>query len=166
MEQNSFKMKALRIMVNEHRLIMHEMNEWFNPVREMSPELDKSHSELQAIMDKVMISREIIFNHTLKEELYFFEMLGVYIGKEQGPLLSIQEEHSEITHYFEQAMEEYNDGRPLGTFINHLQEAYEVAFMHMYKEEGVLFPMAEQQFKIVDEEKLLEQLNSNILPSK
>ncbi|HIW13699.1 MAG TPA: hemerythrin domain-containing protein [Candidatus Salinicoccus stercoripullorum] len=163
METFNFKMKALRVLENEHRLIMHEITSWFDRMRELEERGQYGTAEMEALMDKIAVSKEIINRHQLKEDRYFFEMLGHYIGMDQGPIMAIQEEHSEIEQYFTNAFVMHGEGRSLAEFSPYLQEAYEILYMHMYKEENVLFPMAEKQFRTIDEEKLLEQLNSNIL---
>ncbi|KKK33381.1 hypothetical protein WN59_11545 [Salinicoccus sediminis] len=163
MQTFNFKMKALRVLENEHRLIMHEITGWFDRMRELEENGQADGPELEALMDKVALSKEIINRHQLKEDRYFFEMLGHYIGMDQGPIMAIQAEHSEIEQYFTNAFVMHGEGRALTEFSPYLQEAYEILYMHMYKEENVLFPMAEKQFRTIDEEKLLEQLNSNIL---
>jgi len=163
MQTFNFKMKALRVLENEHRLMMHEITGWFDRMRELEENGQAGGAELEALMDKVALSKEVINRHQLKEDRYFFEMLGHYIGMDQGPIMAIQEEHSEIEQYITNAFVMYEEGRAFTEFSPYLQEAYEILYMHMYKEENVLFPMAEKQFRTMDEEKLLGQLNSNIL---
>ncbi|WP_411843309.1 hemerythrin domain-containing protein [Salinicoccus sp. HZC-1] len=163
MQTFNFSMKALRVLENEHRLIMHEITSWFDQMRVLEARGSIGDQELKTLMHQVAYSKEIINRHQVKEDKYFFEMLGHYIGMDQGPIMSIQEEHNEIEQYFTNAFVMYRDATPFKDYFPYLQEAYEILYMHMYKEENVLFPMAEKQFKAIDEEKLLEQVNSNIL---
>ncbi|CAM4173329.1 hemerythrin domain-containing protein [Abyssicoccus albus] len=162
-QQFAFKMKALRILENEHRLIMSMMTKWFDTMRELENTLEDTTVEVNQLMEEIADFKAILNRHQVKEDKYFYTMLGNYIGLEQGPIMPIKEEHVEVEQYFTNAFVIHEEGKSFKDIIPYLQEAYEILFMHMYKEENVLFPMGEKQFKTVDEEVLLEQINSNIL---
>lgn len=122
MQTFTFSMKALRVLENEHRLIMHEITKWFERMRELEAGGGAGTQELGALMDHVAQSKEIINRHQVKEDQYFFEMLGHYIGMDQGPIMAIQEEHSEIKQYFTNAFVMHGENRPLNDFSQYLQE--------------------------------------------
>lgn len=50
----------------------------------------------------------------------------------------------------------------MNEMVKDVMEAYEVLMVHMVKEEAVLFTMADKELKEVDEEVLLEQVNTLI----
>lgn len=50
----------------------------------------------------------------------------------------------------------------MNEMVKDVMEAYEVLMVHMVKEESVLFTMADKVLKEVDEEVLLEQVNTLI----
>jgi hemerythrin-like domain-containing protein len=50
----------------------------------------------------------------------------------------------------------------MNEMVKDVMEAYEVLMVHMLKEESVLFTMADKVLKEVDEEVLLEQVNTLI----
>lgn len=167
-----FKLKALRVLENEHHYIRYLMNDWFQYVLKF--ENDDVHSRLEGMMaikdirEKLKAFRIPLKKHQVKEEKYFFPMLGVYIGYEQGPILSIEEEHAEIDsyidhflHHSEQVSTEM-DISTMNDMVADVMEAYEVLMVHMVKEESVLFDMAEKMLKQIDEEVLLEQVNTSI----
>jgi len=175
MKTNEFKykVKALRVLENEHHYIRHLMNEWFQFVLKFENEDVYSRLEgmmaIKEIREKLKAFRVPLKKHQEKEEKYFFPMLGVYIGYEQGPILSIEEEHEEIDayidhflHHSEQVSTEM-DISTMHDMVKDVMEAYEVLMVHMVKEEAVLFDMAEKMLKQIDEEVLLEQVNTLIV---
>jgi len=175
MKTNEFKykVKALRVLENEHHYIRHLMNEWFQFVLKFENEDVYSRLEgmmaIKEIREKLKAFRVPLKKHQEKEEKYFFPMLGVYIGYEQGPILSIEEEHAEIDSYIDHFLhhsEQVSTEMDISTMhdmVGDVMEAYEVLMVHMDKEEAVLFDMAEKMLKEIDEEVLLEQVNTLIV---
>lgn len=174
MEQDKFqfKLKALRVLENEHRYLKYLMDDWFQLVLKF--EHDDVRSRLEGLMvvkdlrEKLKAFQEPLKRHQQKEEKYFFPMLGTYIGHEQGPILSIEEEHKEIDayidHFFHHSMHDAEEMslERMEEMVKDVMEAYEVLMVHMVKEESVLFTMADKVLKTVDEEVLLEQVNTMI----
>ena len=171
-EQFQFKVKALRVLENEHRYLKYPMNEWFQLVLKFENDDVKSRLEglmvIKDLREKLTAFEKPLKRHQAKEEQYFFPMLGAYIGLEQGPILSIEEEHQEIDayiqHFFHHSMHDMNEMSldSMNEMVKDVMEAYEVLMVHMVKEESVLFTMADKVLKEVDEEVLLEQVNTLI----
>ncbi|WP_062109716.1 hemerythrin domain-containing protein [Bacillus niameyensis] len=167
-----FKLPAMRILENEHNYLSYLMTEW----HEIVLNFERGHYRLEEARDALKKLRQLLVefieplkNHTDKEEKYFFPMLGHYIGYEQGPIVSIEEEHKEIDgyighflHHTLQGMDNLSLER-MTVIVRDAGEAFEVLTVHFVKEETVLFPMAEKVMKAVDEEKLYEQLNTLIV---
>ncbi|MCG1010224.1 hemerythrin domain-containing protein [Salinicoccus sp. ID82-1] len=167
-----FRIKALRVLENEHRYLKYLMDDWFQLV------LKFEHGDVRSRLEGLMVIKDLreklkafeapLKRHQAKEENYFFPMLGAYIGLEQGPILSIEEEHQEIDayieHFFHHTMHDMNDmsTERMNEMVKDVMEAYEVLMVHMVKEESVLFTMADKVLKTVDEEILLEQVNTLI----
>ncbi|MEJ8777736.1 hemerythrin domain-containing protein [Pseudogracilibacillus sp. ICA-222130] len=166
------KDKALRILENEHRYLTYVMDEWHEIILHFEHDMydeTTGREAFQTLRKQLIAFIDPLKNHTEKEEKYFFPLLGQYIGLEQGPILSIEEEHAEIDAY-------------IGHFLHHTRmsldtlsladmkalvkdagEAFEVLTVHFVKEESVLFPMAERVMRETDKEKLLEQVNTLII---
>ncbi len=171
-EQFQFKVKALRVLENEHRYLKYLMNEWFQLVLKFENDDVKSRLEglmvIKDLREKLTAFEKPLKRHQAKEEQYFCPMLGAYIGLEQGPILSIEEEHQEIDayiqHFFHHSMHDMNEMSldSMNEMVKDVMEAYEVLMVHMVKEESVLFTMADKVLKEVDEEVLLEQVNTLI----
>ncbi|GAB3066173.1 hemerythrin domain-containing protein [Salinicoccus sesuvii] len=174
MEQGEFqfKLKALRILENEHRYLKYLMDDWFSLALKFEHDDVRSHLEglmvTKDLRQRLKAFQEPLKQHQEKEEKYFFPMLGTYIGYEQGPILSIEEEHKEIEayidHFFHHSMHDSGEMslERMKEMVKDVMEAYEVLMVHMVKEEAVLFTMADKVLKAVDEEVLLNQVNTMI----
>lgn len=168
MQQFQTKMKALRVLENEHMLLRSLMHEWFSEMQiiKTCPPLAR-FEHLNTIRKLLTEFIPVLIKHQEKESRFFFPILGSYIGTDQGPIITIEAEHDEMMQYFEHFLEVTKvmnfevDDIPL--IMQDLSEGYEICMVHMYKEENVLFPMAEKVFKIKDEDLLLETVNTKIL---
>ncbi|WP_188206530.1 hemerythrin domain-containing protein [Alkalibacillus aidingensis] len=165
--------KAMRILENEHRYLQHLMGEWHEIILKFEGDAYESEEEARVafitLRKKLIEFLDPLKNHTNKEEKYFFEMLGLYIGKEQGPIMSIEEEHQEIDAYIGHFLHHTMDDLSQYSYadmkkkITDASEAYEVLMVHFVKEENVLFPMVDRVMKKDDLDKLTEQLNTLII---
>ncbi|GGB08403.1 hemerythrin domain-containing protein [Macrococcus hajekii] len=161
------KMKALRILENEHLLIRHLMQEWFTELyaaSQMDAEMPL-RLQMKKIKDLMVDFMPVLDKHQQKEEKFFFPILGAYVGTNQGPVVTIEAEHDEMNQYFTHFMTHPSvdmSVEQMKLILKDLNEGYEILMVHMYKEESVLFPMAEKVFKIKDEDILLEAVNTKI----
>ncbi|WP_313890878.1 hemerythrin domain-containing protein [Psychrobacillus sp.] len=163
---------AMRILENEHQYLMHLMYEWHQIVLNFE---DGKYEKVEALaafkrLRKLLIEFiEPLKNHTEKEEKYFFPLLGHYIGTEQGPIVTIEAEHEEIDAYIGHFLHHTREGvdeltlEEMTSIAKDAGEAFEVLMVHFVKEQSVLFPMTERVMKAVDQDKLLEQLNTLIV---
>lgn len=166
-----FTMPAMRILENEHRYLSFLMEEWHALVlwfEQEQPALEEARTQLHKLSKAILEFTGPLKKHTVKEETFFFPLLGSYIGFEQGPLVGIQEEHREIDGYighFLHRTEGNTDLMPLGDIraaVKDAGEAFEVLTVHFVKEETVIYPMAENQLSAKDKERLSQQLNTLI----
>lgn len=166
-----FTMPAMRILENEHRYLSFLMEEWHVLVLWFEQEhlaLEEARTKLHKLRKAILEFTDPLKKHTEKEEMYFFPLLGTYIGFEQGPLVGIQEEHREIDGYighFLHHTEGNIDLLPLEdirTAVKDAGEAFEVLTVHFVKEETVIYPMAENQLSTKDKARLSQQLNTLI----
>jgi len=161
------KMKALRILENEHLLIRHLMQEWFVELQAATHAESEMVARLhmKKIKDLLVEFAPVLTKHQQKEESFFFPILGAYVGTNQGPIVTIEAEHDEMNQYFVHFMSYPSvelSHEQMKLLLKDLNEGYEILMVHMYKEESVLFPMAEKVFKIKDEEALLDAVNTKI----
>ncbi|RXK18592.1 hemerythrin domain-containing protein [Macrococcus sp. DPC7161] len=168
-QQFQTKMKALRVLENEHMLLRSMMHDWFQLMRNINISTMPlvKFQQLKALRESLNEFLPVLRKHQEKEEKFFFPILGSYIGTEQGPIVTIEAEHDEMMQYFSHFMNvtDMMDLKPeeIELLLKDLNEGYEICMVHMYKEESVLFTMAEKVFKIKDEEALLEAVNTRIL---
>lgn len=162
----------MRILENEHLFLIHLMNEWHAIVLNFENEVYSQNEGVTEIKRLRQLLIEFIDpwkNHAEKEEEYFFPLLGLYIGTEQGPIVSIEAEHAEIDGYIGHFLHHTMNGieemslTEMQDVVKDAGEAYEVLMVHFVKEESVLFPMTEKVMKAVDQEKLSVQLNTKII---
>ncbi len=129
----------------------------------------EARKEFKRLRQLIVEFIEPFKSHTEKEEQFFFPLLGQYIGYEQGPILSIEEEHREIDAYIGHFLHHTLHGmdslpiEKMKELVRDVGEAFETITVHFIKEETVLFPMAEKVMKAVDEDHLYEQLNTIII---
>src|SRR5690625_3336075 len=98
----SFKLPLLRILENEHQYLQYLMNQWHPIVlsfEEGQYTTETGHEALKNLRQMMMEFLDPFKNHTDKEEKFLFPSLAKYIGDEQGPILSLEEEHEEIDAY-------------------------------------------------------------------
>ncbi|MFS0613913.1 hemerythrin domain-containing protein [Bacillus subtilis] len=167
-----FKLPAIRILENEHQYLSFLMADWHAIVLNFENnqyEEQEARKEFKRLRQLLVEFIEPLKNHTEKEEQFFFPLLGQYIGYEQGPIMSIEEEHQEIDayighflHHTLPKMDTFSVGK-MKEIVQDAGEAFEVLTVHFVKEETVLFPMAEKVMKAVDEDHLYEQLNTVII---
>ncbi|HLU21249.1 MAG TPA: hemerythrin domain-containing protein [Bacillaceae bacterium] len=167
-----FKEPSMRILENEHLFLTHLMNEWHAIVLNFEKglyTLEEGRLEIKRLRKLLVEFIEPWKNHCEKEEAYFFPLLGLYIGKEQGPIVTIEAEHDEIDgyigHFLHHTLSNIDNLtlEEMMDLVKDAGEAYEVLMVHFVKEESVLFPMTEKVMKAVDQEKLTQQLHTKII---
>ncbi|KXH83856.1 hemerythrin domain-containing protein [Sporosarcina sp. HYO08] len=167
-----FDLPALRILENEHKYLLHLMEQWHLIVLGFERDiytLEEGREALQTLRKMIVDFIEPLKNHTDKEETFLFPLLTKYVGNEQGPVLAVEEEHEEIDAYIGHFLH-----HTLGD-INHLSlqdlkdvahdagEAFEVLTVHFIKEESIIFPMVNNMLRIDEQDQLGEQLYTSIL---
>lgn len=163
---------ALRVLENEHNYLTYLMSGWHTIVLAFERDIytvSEGHEALQTLRKLIVEFIEPLKNHTDKEEEFLFPMLAQYVGSEQGPVNAVEEEHEEIDAYIghflhhtrgdvsELTMAQMKD------VVSDAAEAFEVITVHFVKEESVIFPMVLNILRIVEQDKLYEQLYTSIL---
>lgn len=159
---------AMRILELEHRYLSHLMNEWHQIVLALQKggySTVQARGELERLRQLILAFKQPLEKHCKKEESYFFPLLGQYIGYDQGPIMSIEQEHEEVTsyidHFLHHAVGEHSL-EEIRSIVGDAAEAFEILTVHFVKEESVLFSMTAQVMSKLDQERLAQQLHTLI----
>lgn len=167
-----FKLPALRVLENEHRLLKHLMSEWHPIVINFENDvytLEEAQVAIKELRLKIIDFIEPLKNHTDKEEEFVFKALAKYVGDEQGPVRASQDEHQEIDafigHFLHHLKGDINklDLPQMKKIVSDAGETFEVITFHIVKEESVIFPMVEDILNEEEKYDLLENLYSPII---
>ncbi|MDO3412352.1 hemerythrin domain-containing protein [Saccharibacillus sp. CPCC 101409] len=167
----TFDKPATRLLENEHRYLAYLAEEWHELVLMLEEETDLRTARIvmSTLREKLERFSLPLKKHTDKEEAHFFPVLGGYIGFEQGPLVGIEEEHREIEAYIGHFLH-HTEGDPEEFSLEAIRkaardagEAFEVLTVNRFKEETVLFPMAEERILPKQMRKLYENMNTMIV---
>ncbi|MDN4071096.1 hemerythrin domain-containing protein [Paenibacillus vini] len=160
---------AMRILENEHHYLSHLMNEWHSIVLNIQNDRyteEQAGPEFARLRQLLTDFKEPLAQHTRKEETYFFPLLGRHIGYEQGPIMSIENEHEEIVAYIDHFLH-HSDGEfslaQMKQITRDAGEAFEILTVHFVKEESVLFPMTARVVKKEEQERLFEEMHTLIV---
>lgn len=160
---------AMRILENEHRYLASLMNEWHSIVLDFQDDrysLDQAKPQFARLRELIRDFKLPLRKHFHKEETYFFPRLGKHIGYDQGPIVSIEQEHEEIFAYLDHFLH-YAGGEftleEMKSLSRDAGEAFEILTVHFVKEETVLFPMTGQVMKPAEQEQLNKDLYTLIV---
>ncbi|MGZ7441295.1 hemerythrin domain-containing protein [Paenibacillus sp. TH7-28] len=171
MEQGTLQSEApaMRILENEHRYLAHLMNEWHAIVLGLQNDRytpEQAKGELVRLRKLLNDFKAPLRKHFQKEEAYFFPRLGQHIGYEQGPIVSIENEHEEVFTYIDHFLH-YSDGEftleQMKALSRDAGEAFEILTVHFVKEETVLFPMTAQVMRKAEQEQLYREMYNLIV---
>ncbi|MBM6997758.1 hemerythrin domain-containing protein [Paenibacillus sp. DXFW5] len=171
MEQRTLhsELPAMRILENEHRYLASLMNEWHTIVLDFQNDRyssDQAKLQFTRLCELIREFKSPLRKHFQKEETYFFPRLGKHIGYDQGPIVSIEQEHEEIFAYIDHFLH-YANGEfsleEMKALSRDAGEAFEILTVHFVKEETVLFPMTRQVMKPAEREQLNKELYTLIV---
>ncbi|WP_334074447.1 hemerythrin domain-containing protein [Paenibacillus sp. A14] len=163
------ELPAMRVLENEHRYLSYLMEQWHSIARNLqncvytSAQAKEEMARLRMLLSEFKIPLK---KHMEKEEAIFFPLLGQYIGYEQGPIMSIEQEHEEVFAYIDHFLHHSEgDYTPLemSAISRDACEAFEILTIHFVKEETVLFSLAAQTLSKPDRNKLYEELHTLIV---
>ncbi|WP_068785773.1 hemerythrin domain-containing protein [Paenibacillus phocaensis] len=171
MEQGTLlsELPAMRILENEHRYLASLMNDWHSIVLDFQNDrytIEPAKSQFARLRGLLSDFKSPLRKHFHKEEAYFFQRLGKKIGYDQGPIVSIEQEHEEILAYLDHFLH-YANGEftleEMRVLSRDAGEAFEILTVHFVKEETVLFPMTGQVMKLTEQEQLNKELYTLIV---
>jgi len=161
---------AMRILELEHRYLSYLMNEWHQIVLALQKggyHAAQARDEFKRLRQLILAFKQPLEKHCKKEESYFFPLLGQYIGYDQGPIMSIEQEHEEVNAYFDHFLHHSGSDseytlEDMRAIVGDAAEAFEILTVHFVKEESVLFSMTAQVMSKLDQERLAQQLHTLI----
>jgi regulator of cell morphogenesis and NO signaling len=102
--------------------------------------------------------------HSEREEGVLFDMMAVYIGREMGPIAVMEYEHDQAKRFIGGFLHNTKDGTA-GLTKEHIVEnanliknANYTLVSHFSKEEGILFPMAENMLNAEEKQELADRI--------
>jgi len=159
---------AMRILEIEHRYLSYLMNEWHQIVLALKRggySTEQARVEFARLRELIIAFKLPFDKHCKKEESFFFPLLGRYIGYDQGPIMSIEQEHEEIVAYLDHFLHHSAGEHSLDemrAISGDAAEAFEILTVHFIKEESVLYPMTAQVMSKLDQDRLADQLHTLI----
>lgn len=129
---------------------------------------DKIENEMDLIENFTRLKKSVaafkaeLDPHSEREEGVLFPMLGQYIGTTSGPIVAMEYEHDQA----KKAISEFlGKGEKIDLSIEEMKNlsalarnAYDILTQHFYKEENVLFPMAERMLSLDEKEELYNKI--------
>lgn len=160
---------AMRVLENEHRYLASLMNEWHRIVLDFQNDRypqEQAKPQFARLRELLSDFKSPLRRHFEKEEAYFFPRLGKHIGYDQGPIVSIEQEHEEIfayiDHFLHYAVGDFSL-EEMKALSRDAGEAFEILTVHFVKEETVLFPMTGQVMKPAEQDQLNKELYTLIV---
>lgn len=119
---------------------------------------------LQELQREVAAFSEALETHSEREEAHLFTVMARYIGRDVGPIAVMEYEHEQARIHLSRFLEAVNGASgPIGAdeardMAASAVQAQAVLTDHFYKEENVLFPMAERMLSGQEKEALASAL--------
>lgn len=102
--------------------------------------------------------------HSEREEGVLFEMMAAYIGREMGPIAVMEYEHDQAKRFIGTFLHQTKDDTAEFTEEQMIENATLIKnanytlVSHFSKEEGILFPMAENMLTAEEKQELAERI--------
>lgn len=118
----------------------------------------------QEFHEKVASFTAQLMLHSAKEDDGLFPMMVKYMGREAGPIAVMEYEHEQAKLYLEQFLAcadrmKAGEHEDVNTVAGYAAQAYSILSDHFDKEEGVLFPIAEQILSSEEKAQLKQFIN-------
>ncbi|WP_246009199.1 hemerythrin domain-containing protein [Brevibacillus fluminis] len=152
----------LQRLLVEHRSLGEKMNQLTNLAKELKRSSEPVSGQfLKELYELGSAFRTELEHHSKREEEGLFPMMVTYIGREMGPVAEMEHEHSQAKVNLTLFLHVFEKGKPaehdeIIAALTHLQMSVELLIQHFFKEEKVLFPMAEQLLNHEEKEQLQE----------
>ncbi|MEC5268926.1 hemerythrin domain-containing protein [Heyndrickxia coagulans] len=123
-------------------------------------ELENKREALGALRKGTESFSAQLKHHAEREENVLFTMMARYIGHENGPIAVMEYEHDEAEKYIEIFLNgtKIMDEGQAEMLASYIVQMYELLTSHFFKEENVLFPMAENLLSAAEKDELEEKI--------
>ncbi|XYG88855.1 hemerythrin domain-containing protein [Heyndrickxia coagulans] len=123
-------------------------------------ELENKREALDALRKGTESFSAQLKHHAEREENVLFTMMARYIGRENGPIAMMEYEHDEAEKYIEIFLNgtKIMDEDQAEVLASYIVQMYELLTNHFFKEENVLFPMAENLLSAAEKDELEEKV--------
>ncbi|TQK45766.1 hemerythrin HHE cation binding domain-containing protein [Brevibacillus sp. AG162] len=151
---------ALEKLKDEHLSLAEQMNELIHLATNLKSTAEpirrkKGLTELHELGSTFFSELE---HHSRREEEGLYPLMANYIEREMGPIAAMEEEHDLIKESlmsFIRIVEmEKSEPVEIAAVHTHLLKSVEILMEHFFKEESVLFPMAEYVLSDAEKEQL------------
>lgn len=149
----------LQWLMDEHRDLNERMNQCTAWAEEWKQATESEACERSFELNDLVSSFQMALAvHSKREEDWLFPMLAGHIGREMGPIAVMEYEHEMAKDHLQLCRQTYETN--MDDALNHLLVSFEILNQHFFKEENVLFPMAQQLLSEAEKEQLLEMFRS------
>ncbi len=161
-------LRSVDILIQEHRAVERVLETLEGLIDDFltNPEVpDAAKQELGDISD--YLARDLVL-HIQKEDQGLFPALGKFLPSNEGPIAVMLHEHREIDQTHRELasgiaeLEEHPSagGKAARQIRDHGRCLIQELRAHLYKEERVLFPFAENRLSEEDDRQILEKFES------
>ncbi|MCP8969186.1 hemerythrin domain-containing protein [Ectobacillus ponti] len=158
--------RALSQFKQEHQPLHAQKLELFQLADSIqrTADMTAARGKLLELEQLVLRFMDALEPHSEREEALLFPMMAAYIGRETGPIAVMEYEHEQakgkIASFLSGIRQLPDPLTPEETAALSLlvMDAYSILTDHFFKEEQVLFPMAEQILSAAEKEQLAQAL--------
>ncbi|MDG5789187.1 hemerythrin domain-containing protein [Evansella sp. AB-P1] len=159
--------KAIQHLLDEHPLLKNKMKDFYYIASHLAykPTRADRRKLLDDLYNEVQVFYELMKKHAFKEEDYLFQLLTRYIGAENGPISSMEQEHLVVKENITLFIEKYtnvniNNPDEIREMTHYISIIFHTLTDHLLKEEEILFPLAEQLLSEKEKQQLEDVVNS------
>ncbi|AWX57976.1 hemerythrin domain-containing protein [Brevibacillus brevis] len=151
---------ALEKLKDEHQSLAEQMNDLVHLANSLksTAEPTKRKKGLTELHELASLFRAELEKHSRREEEDLYPLMANYIEREMGPIAVMEEEHDLIHESLMSFMRivemEKSEPVEVEAVHIHLLKSIEILMEHFFKEESVLFPMAEYVLSDAEKEQL------------
>lgn len=158
----SNRSELLALYYNDHQQVVDQME----VIKFTLSINDRWTEDKQLILDKFSsFMRHELEDHLLSEERFLFPVIAEALGDASGPILAMNTEHNKLRALKSELLNEIEACQLIKgktpQFDELFQQVDEMLAEHIYKENLVLFPMAEQILSSDQKATILQQIITN-----
>ncbi len=152
-------MKSVEMLMHEHRVIEHGLAGLETIADHLARGESVPTDKVTALLDFFRVFADEC-HHAKEEEAFFPELEARGIPREGGPIGVMLHEHEEgqaLQQQMRQALSDLSDATKRQQFVDAARNYIALLRQHIWKEDNVLFQMAQQVLTDADDVKLVER---------